>query len=288
MKVIKVVGGLGSQMFAYSLFLALRHKNKETICDFSWFKYNKQHNGSEIKKIFRLEEKKVNFFLGALLNSNFILYRILRKVCEKFRIIKYFKNKSYNFNNEILENKKNIIYDNSCWTSYRYFENISNEIKSKFNFPRLEEEKNVEIAKKIEKTNSVALHVRHGDYLESNLLKGLCELNYYQKCINYIEKEIENPYFFIFSDDIEWCKENFKLKNCYYINWNTKEKSFRDMQLMSLCKHNIIPNSSFSWWGAYLNKNPNKVVLTPERWVNEVSEIMLKDMNPSDWIIIKN
>ena len=99
---------------------------------------------------------------------------------------------------------------------------------------------------------------------------------------------MKNPYFFIFSNDIEWCQENIKLENSYYVDWNTGENSYKDMQLMSLCKHNIIPNSTFSWWGAWLNKNPNKIVIAPEKWFNECSNINDLGIVPEKWVKIKN
>ena len=107
---------------------------------------------------------------------------------------------------------------------------------------------NIEIKNKIDSTNSVAIHIRRGDYIENTVLSRLAPIKYYEDVVDYIKNKIKNPTFFIFSDDIKWCKENLKIgKQVYYIDWNKGKNSYRDMQLMSLCKHNIIPNSSFSW-----------------------------------------
>lgn len=94
----------------------------------------------------------------------------------------------------------------------------------------------------------------------------------------------------VFSDDINWCKENLNLTKhtVYYINWNKAEDSYIDMQLMSLCKHNIIPNSSFSWWGAWLNKNKSKIVLAPKYWFTKESNISYEGLVPNDWVKIDN
>ena len=144
--------------------------------------------------------------------------------------------------------------------------------------------KNEEIIQKISSTNSVSLHVRRGDYLGLKNLHGICDLNYYQKAVNFIERHVENPFFFLFSDDPNWVKENLKLNHPYFIvDINKNEKSPWDMWLMSLCKHNIIANSSFSWWGAFLNQNEKNITIAPKVWFADGSaeEIHLKS-----WILL--
>ena len=107
-------------------------------------------------------------------------------------------------------------------------------------------------------------------------------MEYYQKAIKYINDNIEDPYFFIFSDDINWCKENLILNNALYVEANLKSNFECDMILMSKCKHNIIANSTFSWWGAWLNQNLNKNVIAPKRWMSSFE--CLDDLYPNDWI----
>lgn len=152
---------------------------------------------------------------------------------------------------------------------------ICNEIRDSFCFPPLADEKNLEILKIIKSTNSVAIHARRGDMLQSN---GYCyKFGYFKRAVAYIRKKVENPVFLFFcdTDSIEWCKKNyaiFGLNECkdrvYYVDWNTDEKSYKDMQLMSYCKHNIITNSSFGWWGAWFNNNPDKITISPSVWIN--------------------
>ena len=130
--------------------------------------------------------------------------------------------------------------------------------------------------------NSVSIHVRRGDYLKHKNLQthGLCSLDYYKKAIDYLLDQKSNLNFFVFSDDLEWCKNNFDfVQNIFYCEGSPIE----DFILMSSCKYNIIANSSFSWWSAFLNQNQNKIIIYPNNWfVNND----LKIYTPEDWIMI--
>jgi hypothetical protein len=119
------------------------------------------------------------------------------------------------------------------------------------------------------------------------LFWGGCNLDYYNKAIKIIINKVENPIFFIFSDDINWCKENIKIKDheIIYVDWNVGDNSYIDMQLMSTCKHNIMANSSFSWWSAWLNKNKDKIVISPYKWFNS-DDMDCSDLIPESWIRI--
>ena len=138
----------------------------------------------------------------------------------------------------------------------------------------------------IDKVNAVSLHVRRGDYLLAKNMSvlGVCGLDYYKKAIEYVAKNVKNPYFFLFSDDIPWVEENLKINYPYEIvDINNGKNSFYDLWLMKNCKHNIIANSSFSWWGAWLNENPNKIVVAPKKWMNTIKKV---EVCPKDWIRI--
>jgi hypothetical protein len=142
---------------------------------------------------------------------------------------------------------------------------------------------------KILSTNSVSIHIRCGDYLSPKYISiygGICTIEYYKRAISYILQTVDNPVFFIFSDDIEWTKDNITINNAIFVSNNKGINSFLDMYLMSICKHNIIANSSFSWWGAYLNKNKNKKVIMPNRWFN--SKLPDPNVFDSKWIKLSN
>ena len=132
--------------------------------------------------------------------------------------------------------------------------------------------------------NSVGIHIRRGDYLKNWKYRGLCGIDYYQKAIAYILEHIKSPKFFLFSDDINWVKENIspllKGYNVTFVNWNHSINSYKDMQLMAMCKNLIIANSSFSWWAAYLNQN-NPIVVAPEKWINSFMDFRIQY---KDWI----
>jgi len=139
------------------------------------------------------------------------------------------------------------------------------------------------------KSNSVSLHIRRGDYLSKSVeVFEPLNLDYYYSGIEYFNNTIKEPHYFVFSDDIEWAKSNFVQSSSYtVVDYNGADKGYEDMRLMSLCKHNIIANSSFSWWGAWLNRNPDKNVLAPKKWFSsKTSNLNSNDLLPSSWIKI--
>ncbi len=132
----------------------------------------------------------------------------------------------------------------------------------------------------IKNSNSVSLHVRRGDYLKIKNINVL-DVDYYMKAVDYIKKNVEKPMFYIFSDDLDWCKNNLGfLNNCNYVDLTQTE--IDDLKLMSFCQHNIIANSSFSWWGAWLNQNPKKIVIAPKEWL--INDPGSSNVILSDWI----
>ena len=149
---------------------------------------------------------------------------------------------------------------------------------------------NKEVLEKIKSTEAVAVHFRRGDYTKKRVADkyGSCSVEYYKNAVEYIAEKYPNPEIFFFSDDIEWVKENLKFPyNCSYVANNTGDKSFEDLRLMSCCKHNVIANSSFSWWGAWLNNNKDKIVVAPKKWLQD-SSFAQDDIVPKAWIRLDN
>ena len=180
--------------------------------------------------------------------------------------------------------------EHGYWQSERYFGSYEKQIRSDFRFIESLDKKNKNILNVINKSNSVSIHARRGDYELNKKIKeyhGLLSVAYYKKAIEIINKIIINPTYFVFSDDPEWVKNSLKINNATYIDWNKGLRSHIDMQLMSNCKHNIIANSSFSWWGAWLNNNPNKIVVAPKKWFkNSKAQKGSEDLIPKTWKII--
>lgn len=159
-------------------------------------------------------------------------------------------------------------------------EKIEKEIRETFKFPPFCDDKNKEAAKLISSCNSVAIHARRGDMLGTNGY--YYRTGYFRKAVSYIRQNVTNPVFFVFCDpgSISWAKENanilglnFQKDKIYFVDWNKGLESFRDMQLMSLCKHQIITNSSFGWWGAWLNDNPDKITCSPDYRINTTNSL---------------
>lgn len=287
MKIVRIFGGLGNQMFQYALYKSLEHKFNNVKIDTSDFHYHNHHNGYEIDKIFdttyniadKEEIKKITY------PRNLLIYKIFDKILKKNLNKGYdiCEGKDRRYNKEIL-NIRNTIYYDGYWQSELYFKDIEKLIRKEFTFKNELDERNLEIAQKIKNTNSVSIHVRRGDYIGNKSLGNICGKEYYLKSVEYIEKNIEKPEFFIFSDDIEWAKDSLNINYPKtYISWNKNQESYKDMQLMSYCKHNIIANSTFSWWGAWLNNNTEKIVIAPKLWFADKKE---NDIIPEAWIKI--
>lgn len=293
MKIVKIDSGLGNQMFQYALYLKLRFIYGDMVkIDINSFNYNSFHNGYELDKVFNVSsptsDLEESFRAGAK-NSIYYSSNFLKKLHFKIALYKYCFCRT-GFRNSITffcdySNPKSKFYVGG-WQSEKYFKDISSVIRRTFKFPGLNKI-NSEIAYEISNSNSVSIHVRRGDYLnaENITFQNCCTPIYYKNAINRIKNEVVNPKFYVFSNDIAWCRENLGLEDARYIDWNKGKESYRDMQLMSLCKHNIIANSSFSWWGAWLNENTNKIVLAPSKWF-DLPDCPMEDIYPNEWIKI--
>lgn len=290
MNIVRINSGLGNQMFQYAFSCALKQREPDTKIDVSDFLYRKHHNGYELDKIFTLNpsyasQKECNKLADvsksfcAEIRRNF--FKIKRKA-QGIVVSEYELPTKYN--PEVLEVKN--AYFIGFWQTEKYFADIAPLIHKEFMFRKPLDKYNEKIANEIQQCHAVSIHFRRGDYLKKKRLHStgsVCSLDYYKNAIELIHQQVASPHFFIFSDDIAWVKENFVWPNATYIDHNKKKNSFKDMQLMSLCKHNIIANSSFSWWGAWLNRYEKKIVCAPEVWVRGVD---LPDIIPDSWIKI--
>jgi hypothetical protein len=285
MKIVKILGGLGNQMFQYAFYLSLANRFKQVKADISRFESYSLHNGFELEKVFDIEVKKASSFFIKIFDqtNNTWKYRKLRRITGAKNAICDEK-KEFVFEKDLFNNAKNLMY-NGYWQNEKYFIEISDKIRSAFTFRKPLGAQNLKISNLIQNTESVSLHVRRGDYVGHILLGDICDLSYYENAISLINSKVTKPIFFVFSNDIEWCKQNLKIEPSNYISWNQGSDSYIDMQLMSLCKHNIIANSSFSWWAAWLNNNQNKIVIAPKSWTNDPNYDD-SDICPESWIKI--
>ena len=289
MKIVKILGGIGNQMFQYALYLALKQKfgDEKVLVDYSYFKTYNVHNGLELKRVFDVELPQASFLELLKVTRpvySFKLSRVIRKIFLA-RKTECLEAADYTYN-ELVFSEGNKYYD-GYWQNYKYFIEYKDEILEAFRFKMPINEQSKLLAEELKnKSNAISLHVRRGDYLKAKNYAGLCGLEYYKKAITHILANTQSPSFYIFSDDIEWCKENISPllgNNEYkYIDFNRGCDSPLDMMLMSLCHHNIIANSSFSWWGAFLNNHNDKIVCAPEKWTN--TKVNCKFQMP-EWIL---
>jgi len=280
-------GGLGNQMFQYALYLNMKKKGLNVKGDLSYYNNHKCHNGLEIQKIFNLEIENIPRYKQVLYRYLISpkIYKLglffLNSIIDNNVLIEKYHDRFYDFD------KSSIKYAKGFWQSEKYFQSTFKDILSSYKFPELCG-RNKSIAELIIATQSISIHIRRGDYHSSkniNRYMILSETEYYRKAIEYAESQIKDLTYFVFSDDIEWCKTNLCLENkIYFIDWNKMEDSFIDMNLMSQCKHNIIANSSFSWWAAWLNRNNNKIVIAPSKWYKDDNDGSI--IIPDSWIKI--
>lgn len=286
--IIKFNGGLGNQMFQYAFARAIEKKTGiKTAFDMSFFE--KKYARSYELNIFNLNLQSVEDFCLKLKLK--IIWKLRKKLNRKrFLGLNFYSESHFEFNSDVFNIEPNT-YIEGFFQTEKYFKDIEKELRTDFQFKNLSDTENQKLIDKISTANSVSLHIRRGDYVQKKRYQKLyasCSLDYYKRGIEHIAKQFPNPVLFIFSDDIDWVRENLNLPyESFYVSHNTGEKSYEDMRLMSLCKHNIIANSSFSWWGAWLNENKEKIVIAPHRWFND-EKIVQTDVIPDRWIRINN
>ena len=179
------------------------------------------------------------------------------------------------------------VYLDGYWQSERYFSDIAGVLRRDFTLLAPLSGENAAIAASIDSVNAVSLHVRRGDYVEdrtSNRYHGVCSADYYERAVTYVSARTVAPHLFVFSDDQAWARANLRFAvPTAFVDANTPDRGQVDMQLMARCRHHIIANSSFSWWGAWLNPSPDKIVVAPERWFR-VNRHDTRDLIPPGWV----
>lgn len=302
MRIVNIRGGLGNQMFQYAFAIALKSKypDENILIDTQLYSFplvksfqgnNFFHNGYEVEKIFPnaklpiaswREVAKVSYYI-----PNYILNRAAKKLLP-LRKSEYIQSPtdSYVYNVDALEASDKSYYE-GYWLSPKYFDGCKNDIYKVFQFPPFNTKENLRLEKELALDNSVTIHIRRGDFLNHPIYKDICTLDYYRKAIKESKRYIIDPVFYIFSNDQTWCKENLKevFGNSIveFVDNNKGDESYRDMQLMSLSRCNILANSTFSWWGAYLNQRGDHIVFVPNKWVNTPCE----DACCKEWIKVQ-
>lgn len=264
MIIAKITGGLGNQLFQYAVGRAVAmHHQVPLKLDITAYETYKLHNG------YRLDQFNIEADIASrdeivrLNGANNLFCRVLRKAG-------LVKNKTY------YTEKQRTIYDPAVfaessrylegyWQNEQYFFQIRKVLLKELSSKAPLSTQAQTYMSRIQNTNAVSIHVRRGDYLNHPEI-GVLDLDYYKKAVEYIKSNVESPEFFVFSNDLDWCKQNFGfIDKPIYIE-NTQSE-IDDLVLMSQCQHNIVANSSFSWWSGWLNQSPNKVVVAPKKWI---------------------
>lgn len=301
MIISQIIGGLGNQMFQYArgqaLALELGVPHLLDLTAFSGYKANISeglyrgmalHGGFQFAEIFDCDlhvasDSDIKKIIGWR-RKNIFKKRLSNPYLSVFHGDRIIMEKSV-FNNERDGLSDKGFYISGYWQNEKYFISQEDEIRKSFIFRAPLVGENSMVAETVRDVNSVSLHIRRGDYVSNKKFSQqypVASIRYYKDAINIIKKMVPDPVFFIFSDSIEWAKENFDI-GCpvSYISNNNGVSSYNDMHLMSLCKHNITANSSFSWWGAWLNDNESKIVISPKNWANHFTFEL-----PKTWIAV--
>ena len=270
-------GGLGNQMFQYALYKELQSKGKSDVkANLAEYQNNAKRK-FELPRVFpdiRLENdendiytKRKTAYLKLRTGRNWVAYFNYHLL---FCCI-YFKEKEDSvYDKRVYKLRNAAIY--GYWQTEKYFSNIREELRKDFTFQYGEKQLEKIRNKFLNDEKAVAIHIRRGDYLKKPTIYGnLSEGSYYKDAIEIMDSKLDGAHLIFFSDDIPWVKRHYDFPDAIYISEEMFERyeSWYDMCLMSSCAHNIIANSSFSWWAAWLNQNQNKIVIAPKKWLND-------------------
>jgi hypothetical protein len=293
MLIVRVIGGLGNQMFQFAAgrALSLAHKT-ELLLDVSEFSHYQRHHGFELATVFccplaLAKPEDLRSVLGW--QSSKLAQRLLAS--RRFRFLRSdrFLIEPHFHYWQGLNKATPPFYMVGYWQSERYFAHVADVIRKDFTFRQPLTGQNQRLAEKISSVNAVSLHVRRGDYAndpKTIAVHGLCPIEYYRDAVQYIADRVEEPNFFIFSDDPQWVRAHLRIPfPCSYVEQNRGAESYNDMRLMSMCKHHIIANSTFSWWAAWLDDRPDKIVIAPKRWFANY-EADTRDLYCHGWVLL--
>ena len=308
MIIVKLIGGMGNQMFqyAYARQLMEQYNDNECFLDLTWFNKNRKSHEKYMLNQFNINDnikiintkadlrKKVPIVNRILLIIHVFLYKIIFHVFNRKIAVNYglYINKFlcniglywyiffYDFINLKINNKRNN-YFIGYWQSYKFFENIHIDIKRELT-PLVKNDYDNNLIKMILDKQSVALHIRRGDYLQ-NVNMNIFTDNYYNEAILKMNTLVDNPHYFVFSNDIDWVKQNmpFNTNNIIYVDQSKND--FEDFYYMKICKHYIMSNSTYCWWAQFLSDHDFKKVIAPKKWTENN---MINDIYQSNWIII--
>lgn len=285
MDVIRIFNGLGNQMSQYAFYLAKKKVHPFRTCFVTnHYDCENVHNGYELERVFGIRSCRL---------KESVLYRFLSSHHVPFWGYRFFwhftyekrEASNYNFDERMLlpSRKFGFVFYWGGWHSEKYFGHLRDELLQTFSFD--ENKLNADSVRWAEeirnRTSTCAIHVRRGDFLKDSKWGGAMAPDYYQRAIAYVRGLHSDVCFYVFSNDIEWCRKQWGDENFRYVDCNRGTDSWQDMFLMSICRHHINANSSFSWWGAWLCRFDDTVVIVPKRFR---ADMITKDVYPDRWI----
>jgi len=292
MIITRLTGGLGNQLFQYAAARRLALvRDAELKLDVTWLGSAKLRTvrdyalaSFDVPQTFAAQKDIEKFTKPNIGTLSRLFLRSLRKGMQLPK--SYIKEAHYHFDPSILELPDGVYLD-GYWQSERYFADAANVIRAELTINKPMEGRNLELIEQINSCNAVSVHVRRGDYVSDKHTAdyhGVCSLDYYHKAIQHIADAIENPVLFMFSDDPDWVRSNLSAPYpMTIVDHNGHERCVEDLRLMSACRHHILANSSFSWWGAWLNQRFGKIVVAPQRWFNN-HDADTRDLCPAEWV----
>jgi hypothetical protein len=292
MIIVGLKGGLGNQMFQYAAARRLAHKtSKELWIDTHFFNSNLGNTNVTPRKyeLFLLNIVENIATCEQVKKFKNVVTRGTRKMCPWLALNPYVREKYFHFEPSVLSLTGNKYLDGH-WMSERYFADIAPTIRQEFTFKNELKDTGRQMLFQIQNSNSICIQIRRGDYISNPQISKIHQttsLDYFLQGVDLIKSRVPNPVFFIFSDDPEWCELNLKnVGTTYFVEREFADGKVGDyLQLMIWCKHFIISNSTFAWWGAWLSSFSEKIVVAPKKWFN-TENINTDDIYPSSWIKI--
>ncbi len=289
--VAALIGGLGNQMFQYAVARSLADRHGASLLlDTSGFENYpfRRYELGELNIRADIAQPADLLFFKRRQHMSW-LSKTFDRMVSKFHPdvdSRIFNERAFAYDENIYQQIPPV-YLSGYWQSERYFSDKADAIRVDLSLRRPVDEACHVFMESIRNTTSVSLHVRRGDYVSNAVtarVHGTCSLDYYRAAIAYIASSVEDPHFFIFSDDIDWAAYNLRLTHMYtLVDINGVDRGVMDMALMKACRHHIIANSSFSWWAAWLNPSSDKIVVAPQRWFNEANHDT-RDLLPANWV----
>ena len=273
MIIVKIVGGLGNQMYGYALYRTLLARGRNAKMELSFWDHQ---NSPIIDKRKYLLSEVFNVVERTPSKAEYFMMRAARKL----KLVKTYRDNEQKFQPEILNIKHGFVY--GYWQSFKYCAEIEDTIRKEFTFRKPLTGRSAEVIDEIRSCNSVSISFRRGDYVK---LGCTLPMEYYTNAIRYIQERVPDAKFFCTSDDIDYCKNTLGGGGITFIDWSNGDDQYFDMQVIASCKHNILANSTFCLWGAWLNPNPHKIVIRPSKWQMDQVDAR-QDFWPDEWVSI--